>query len=116
MEADPCLGMACSGVSSSKVVLAFSAFSAPEGLMHILINVIIRKNSPLMLFQSTGNNFTSVCLSAGSLDFSASPKPGGRTNIPCKMTKEFGLNYNIVIAKLVGLDFGWGETWTYNDK
>ena len=83
--------------------------------MHILINLTIRKNSPLMLFQGTGSNFSSVCLSAGLSDFLASPKCVGRTNIPCKMTKEFGLN-NIVIAKLVGLDFGWGETWTYNDK
>ena len=48
----------------------------------------------LMLFQGTCNNFKSVCLSAGTSDFS---KHNGVTNVPGKMAKEFGLN-NIVIV------------------
>ena len=58
--------------------------------MHILKNVTIRKNSLLiLLIQGTGNNFTgSVCLPTGWSNVVVSPEDGGKTDMPCKMTKD----------------------------
>ena len=89
--------------------LAFSAFAPLEGLMHILINLTTKENSPLMLLML----FQGVCLLFGPSDFS---KHDGVTTAPGKMAKEFGLNNVVIVGSPTSVGHGPIEMNTYMEE